>query len=294
MKLYHGTSESVAREALKHGLLPRSDSGAESLWDECPSSADHVYLTVGYAPYFARHASADGERWAIIEIDTDLLPDGDDHLYPDEDFLEQATRGQTLPAEWDVPLMTGDSETGTMAARTAWFREHLWMFGHLWEASVEGLGNCSHHGVIPPEAIVRVSYIDPKQCRTMSLLACDPFISLMNWRLIGAKYRALTEWCMGSTDVDPGVIMGSVSEEGVDYASLAALDEDKLSEDLARLPEGVRRMLEVNLKQYRAAVRVCEEERVALEVVTLPRPLPGGRSIPIENPIVVHLEGSNV
>lgn len=210
MKLYHGTSERVARLALQEGLLPRDESGVESHWEDCPSGEEYVYLTVAYAGYFAMQATDRDEdgRWAIIEIDTDLLPDGDAHLYPDEDFLEQATRRQELPEDWGI-------NGASMEDRTKWFREHLWQFGHLWEGSVNGIGNCCHAGAIPPEAITRVSFVDPKEAAQVCLMAADPFISLMNYAICQTKYKALTRWFMGE-DVDPA---------DFGYGSYPTLDE---------------------------------------------------------------------
>ena len=54
MLLYHGTSERVAKLALKQGLWPRRDLNDEGNWDHTvESSPVHVYLTRAYAPYFA-------------------------------------------------------------------------------------------------------------------------------------------------------------------------------------------------------------------------------------------------
>lgn len=192
MLLYHGTSEASARLALQHGLVPRDELGVGSHWDACPSSGGHIYLTSAYAGYFARHATLQSlapQRWAIIEIDTDLLPDLD-ALVPDEDFLEQATRSQELPEDWGV-------NGASMEDRTEWFRENLGDFAHLWEDSISALGNCAHEGVIPPEAITRVSFIDPEANPSMTLMASDPMITLMNYRFCGPKYRALIGWFMG-------------------------------------------------------------------------------------------------
>ena len=190
MKLYHGTSERVARLALQNGLVPRSESGVSSLWEDHPSSPNHIYLTTAYAGYFAMNATTEGERWAIIEIDTDLLPDLD-ALVPDEDFLEQATRQQKLPQGLALVGVT------SMKDRTEWFRENLGDFAHLWEDSISALGNCAHEGVIPPEAITRVSFVDPEGNPSMALMASDPEISLMNYRFCADKYRALINWFMG-------------------------------------------------------------------------------------------------
>ena len=197
MKLYHGTSERVARLALQHGLQPRSESGVESQWDDHPSSPDHVYLTAAYAAYFAMQATEKGERWAIIEIDTELLPSG---LFPDEDWLEQVSRSQDLPEEWGI-------NGASMEDRTKWFREHLWMFPHMWKDSINGLGNCTHEGVIPPEAITRVSFIEPARNPSMTLMAIDPTITLLNYAICQSKYQNMIKWCMGD-EVDTSAFLG--------------------------------------------------------------------------------------
>ena len=221
MKLYHGTSERVARLAMTEGLCPRFESGVESVWEDHPSSEHYVYLTTAYAGYFAMNATQDGERWAIIEIDTDLLPDdgtGCDHLYPDEDWLEQVTRQQELPEEWGL-------NGASMKERTEWFRANLWRFGHLWEDSIEGLGNCAYCGVVPPEAITRVSFVDPKGNPSMALMASDPCITMMNYRILQAKYMNLLRWFMGD-EVDPLAFLGAFG---------AAFGEGGLPPDLAKL-----------------------------------------------------------
>ena len=161
MLLYHGTSERVARLAMAQGLSPRVDSGVTSTWEENPSSGDHVYLTTAYAGYFAMNAADPEERWAIIEIDTDLLPDRES-LMPDEDWLEQVSRSQELPEEWGV-------NGASMEVRTAWFRENLWRFAHLWEDSIEGLGNCAYEGAIPPEAITGTDTARARRCVASTL-----------------------------------------------------------------------------------------------------------------------------
>lgn len=193
MFLYHGTTEEIARKSLTRGLLPRELSGAESVWD-CPSCPEYVYLTTGYAPYFALNASKD-DKWGIIEVDLDCLDP--DEMYPDEDFLEQATRGKG-PAPKRL----------SMKDRTAWFRDHLPTFKHHWEDSLEGLGTATHYGSIPASAISRVSIYDPRSNQSISTLAADPMITIMNYQIMGGtKYRALTSWFMGEkvtpADIDP-------------------------------------------------------------------------------------------
>jgi hypothetical protein len=195
MLIYHGTSEAVARAALEDGLLPREEAEVESNWEEHPSRADMVYLTRAYAPYFALCAAEPGEKWGMVEIDTSLIvPDGfddptlEEFLFPDEDFLEQISRSGNS----DCP------EGLDLTARTTWFREHLLGFQHYWKNSVEGLGNCACHGPIPAECVTKVVIFEPSSNPYMAMMASDPMISLMNYRLLGgSKYRALTDWFFG-------------------------------------------------------------------------------------------------
>jgi len=195
MKVYHGTSRSAAEVALKSGLRPRGKSKGN--WESCPSRSDLVYLTTAYAAYFALAASKPGEDWAILEVDTDLLDE--DLLLPDEDFLEQATRDNKAFADsWaDV----GYSPDGTMHERTAWFRERLEFFQACTEESVDGIGNCACCGGVLPEAITRaVAYsgFDRETSNpTITTLAVDPQITIMNYKFVGNKYRSLTSWFFG-------------------------------------------------------------------------------------------------
>lgn len=227
MKLYHGTTEDVARLALEEGLLPREETGIESHWDTCPSREDMVYLTRAYAPYFAFSATEKDERWGLIEIDTDLILDGldgklDRYLYPDEDFLEQASRRGNSPCP----------EGLSMEARTQWFREHLLDFQHYWKDSVDGLGNCACYGAVPVECITRIVLYDPNKNRTMSMFASDPTISLINYSIMGQKYRAFTDWMFGAT-LTPFEFDPTLSQEAIDLFPAFKKIYDHLEEALA-------------------------------------------------------------
>jgi hypothetical protein len=181
VKLYHGTSADIARKAFEVGLLHRAATCLKSNWD-CESSPHLVYLTETYAGFFASVASGKGGSWGIVEVDTDRL--GEDNMVPDEDFLEQATRGQKIPG----------LRARTMLGRTKWFRENIHRFTHHWEDSVRCLGNAAHFGPIPPEAITRVCIFDTSTNKFVSWSCIDPVISLMNHRFMGDKYRALCRW----------------------------------------------------------------------------------------------------
>lgn len=200
MKLYHGTSGSAARTILTEGLQPRSflyedvdeEDGQGNWHHSVPSNPECVYLTNAYAGYFAAVAADDEEEMAIIEVETDDLDE--DFMCPDEDFMEQASRGQTLDNEGFEGLLEAGSD---MKERTLWFRDNILAFSHMWRESIKHLGTCCYYSGIDPSDILRVSFINQKAAAKMVMLAMDPSICLMNYQIIGGKYRTLTQWFMG-------------------------------------------------------------------------------------------------
>lgn len=197
MKLYHGTSERAARLILRDGLRPRSQlegTPSDGNWQATvPSNPDAVYLTTAYAPFFASVAANDGEqKLAIIEVDTERMDSG--LFRPDEDFLEQATRGMRMP--YGPPKRAG------MKARTIWYRDHIHMYAgkdSAWNMSIEMMGTCAYYGTIPTDAITRVVLFDQnqRQAQQMLWMAMDPCIDIQNYAFCGGKYRALTRWFIG-------------------------------------------------------------------------------------------------
>lgn len=221
MLLYHGTSERHLSSILASGLRPRGR--ADGNWDanHVPSNPECVYLTDTYAPFFALNAAEDGERWAIIEVDSDRL--NERNMRPDEDFLEQATRG----IEWREELLSGCS----LAEATAAFRCVLHRYADMWRLSAEKMGTCAHHGAVPPEAVTRVALFDPRSNPYLAMAWSDPAISILNHMCCSSKYKALTRWMFEPVervllfDVDP--IAAAVLGEG---AALLAIPPQVLAE----------------------------------------------------------------
>lgn len=177
MKLYHGTRAENLHSILINGLVPRTESKGN--WEHTVSSRqDCVYLTSVYAPYFAIQAS-DNNQLCILEIDTNLLDQ--ESLLPDEDFLEQATRGR--------------EPFGTMHTRTEFFRDNLLDYHEYWEKSIQHMGTCCYQDVID-KAITRVVTVNANLCPGMLSVALDPMISILNHSFCKKKYEALTAWFM--------------------------------------------------------------------------------------------------
>jgi len=201
MKLYHGTTAEVAIRALNEGLLPRSETGFNGCWDHSvQSDPGMVYLTTAYAPYFAGNAAKDGV-WGIVEVDTTWMVDDD--FRPDEDFLEQAANKEVreMLAEkcGDSTLLDTSGDPGeVMRRRTAWFRDNLDMFQHLWEDSIKRMGNVAYLGGVESDAISRIALYKRSDENVMITMAClDPSISIINYQLCSPRYLALADWMMG-------------------------------------------------------------------------------------------------
>jgi hypothetical protein len=184
MKLYHGTNAKHLNAILKDGLKPRGKK-AKGNWRHTMSSCpDAIYLTDAYAVYFAWTATRDGDDMLIIEIDTDRLDFF--NLVPDEDFLEQASR-KSGPAPLDK----------SMKYRTSWYRRRLMEFSENWINSIKHLGTCAYMRSIPPEAITRYAIIPGDRTSELVMAGMDPSISLMNYHIMGEKYRNWVRWAFG-------------------------------------------------------------------------------------------------
>jgi hypothetical protein len=189
VKLYHGTTETIGRQAKTEGLRPRKLTGKSNWKHVVESNPSLIYLTTAYAPYYALHAvnGNKNEKISIVEVETDLLDET--NLRPDEDFIEQAT---SLDKKNTVGI-----RGKTVNQRTKYIRNRLDEFSGFWKQSVEHLGNCGFKGIITGEAITKVSVVDISKCKFMCSEALEAVITLANYSVCGAQYRMLTRWFMG-------------------------------------------------------------------------------------------------
>lgn len=242
MKLYHGTSEKIARQALTRGLKPRADTGVDTTWPENPSRADMVYFTSAYALSFAMMASEKDENWGIVEVDTDLMEEP--LFHPDEDFLEQATRQRTDLID----------PTWSMEVRTRAYQAELECYQPHWKLSVENLGNCCYLGQVVPAEITRVAIFDPEKAPVFTMMAADPQISLINFMLLGkTKYRAVMDWLFGN------------------IVSLVAFDPTFA---IGQFPEGYPEALVESIQERKKQMQAALDDRSAIEIL-LPEAMVG-------------------
>lgn len=209
--LYHGTSERHLDSILRDGLKPRGRKRGN--WKSYPSISGHVYLTEAYAGYFATVAAKKGERALIVEV---CLED-DSRLYPDEDFIAQA-----LAAKANRPI---DDYHDEVTKTIAYYRDYV-------QASLDGLGNASHRGVIPLSAISRYVLIDTAAQRDTIMLALDPTISLLNYQFCGAKYRSINSWFFGDRD---DFDLGFAGQDNESYVAMFAASQPGYRDYVERL-----------------------------------------------------------
>ncbi len=195
MLLHHGTSLKSWEKIKENGLLPRK-FGSSSNWEHTvESDPNTVYLTDAYAMYFSYQCVENDEttgkrdKAVIIEIDTNQL--NHKKFVADEDALEQVSR--------NVPGGDGLPTTMSMEERTIHYRNMAKKYaevgyGHEW--SLQALGTCGYRDKIPLKAITRVAIIDLEKQKQLSVFL-DPSIAIMNYRIVGAKYRALSTMIFG-------------------------------------------------------------------------------------------------
>lgn len=198
MKLFHGTNASRVPAILEHGL--RSRGRRRGNWKDFPSRHDMVYLTEAYACYYGFQAADKDEGVAVFEIDLDRL----DHslLYPDEDFIAQVLahqRGESL-----------EKVHREVRRRLAGYQHH-------WRDSLKGLGNVCYRGLIPASAITRYAVLGSDSCFQFRIAACDPSISLMNYRFCSDKYRSMMQWLFGDS---PEWLMGYTGMSNKEFCDM--------------------------------------------------------------------------
>jgi hypothetical protein len=167
MILYHGTSEKNAKEIVKNGFVPDKTYN----WS-VKSRKGLVYLSLGYAPFYAMSAKKSGNRGALIKVE---VPD--DCLIAEDDFIMYALK---KPKYTQKDLDKVD--------------KILFLIPENVQASLKFMGNCAAR----PEdiKILGVTYFDMEHL----VHACDPVISPLNYKIMGDYYRRLTEWMYDGKD----------------------------------------------------------------------------------------------
>jgi hypothetical protein len=211
-KLYHGTSESIAKTACVKGLQPYEIDALDSGFPRSMSvsSLSGVCVTTTYPGLMAFNATLHKERWGIIEIDATQLEQ--EALLPYEGFLLEKTKGK----------LTSEDER---LKKLSHFRHGLSSHRKKWRESLEDFGFCVYEKLIPLQAIVRVTIYDPLSNWTMTKSMLNVNVGSkfhqsnlhrqeMTSRWINGDYVATEDW-IGNT-----------------YAGLSHSQKDKVTQIL--------------------------------------------------------------
>jgi len=165
MFLYHGTTEARAKQIMHDGFKP----GVSKNW-HIKAKDGYVYLSLGYAPFYAANAGEGKEKLALIKVEVDEL-----NLYPEDDYIMFAL-GNAKYTQDDLDQVD---------------LEEYWEFAM---SSLEHMGNAAAR----PEDIRIIGYraFNPH----LLGLVCDPSICPQNYLFMGEYYRGLTEWIYNGND----------------------------------------------------------------------------------------------
>ncbi|MCH6206289.1 hypothetical protein L3V16_20920 [Brucella ciceri] len=189
MRICHGTSSVHLESILVEGLKPRGSKASN--W-QAASHADLVYLSQAYALHYAGNAvDKKGGNIVLVEIDTDLLPETRSMLADEDAILSALSMGiierpdfanydPDLPLHDIAELITADLEKFAEVGADA-----------EWSLSV--IGNCTHHGTVPPEAITRIVSYSAEANWWMGFH--DPVIGIPNFRYLGGEFIK-TQLCL--------------------------------------------------------------------------------------------------
>lgn len=207
-KLYHGSHVGALERIKRMGIAPRAIAKGRNNWDHTvTSNRNAVYLTDAYPWHFAHASSRDGEAGLLLEIDRSHLSPF--KLCPDEDFMEQTSRGvgpsperpNFAPTDWD------------MKRRTIHYRKIAKYNWKLADVSLETMGTAGYYGVIPWSAVTRYVIVEwDKIPKVVWFEAVDSTVSVMAYRIFADRKRALTRWFFGEP-VTPAEFLGHTWDE---------------------------------------------------------------------------------
>jgi hypothetical protein len=210
-RLYHGTTEIIAKTAPVKGLIPYEvsllDNGKPRAIGASSTSA--LSITDSYAGMMAFDTCGNKERWGLLEINPDEL---DEKLFvPHELFLMENSKKK--------PESIQDHVKAVADYRTKLASSHK-----SWKDSLSSVGLCSYQGVIPAKAITKIVIYDWKSNWFITKEIFNLTIGSKSHKIQIERQKLLTRWLM--CDVL------SPSEWVSDYSSLTSPEKEPISSGL--------------------------------------------------------------
>jgi hypothetical protein len=178
MVLYHGTSESRARQILQSGLQPRG-KGRPSFPD-INSYSNMVYLTSYGASAYAYHvALKTKEKWGILEIDVDKLDPA--LIYPEQGYIIE-------------PLVDVGTDDKIVEALLKQEAKGLEQYQPQWEDCLKKRGSVAYKGIIPPNCITRAAIYDPESNPELLDRLISTQLGTAAFEVLNKRLTAATRW----------------------------------------------------------------------------------------------------
>lgn len=202
MKLYHGTSEIVARTILSSGIRPLvANTKPTRHFIFHASSQNHIYLTDSNAPFYSYLVTPKKNSFmAVIEIDVKQLDQS--CLTFDELTWEHLGRG--VDRLWP-PCSPFNA---IREYRLNWYKRRMQdksvqqMYGDSWRHSLSVFGSCAYYGRIEVSAITRILFWERSDNPALHLFF-PPITSLLQYEMAGSGMRAAMQHLFGDEITEP-------------------------------------------------------------------------------------------
>lgn len=213
-KLYHGTTEIIAKTACIKGLLPyevdATDNGVPRRI--LASTAGGICLTSSYPGLMAFETADHKERWGIIEVDASHL--SPESLLPYEGFLVEKTKAKITNEE-------------DRLKKLAQIRQSLSTHHRKWRESLNNFGMCIYAAEIPFHAISKVTIYNPQSNPVMTK-------AILGSVVLGSKFHPsnmnrqhmISRWLIGD-NVTPEEWLGPTV-----YAKMEHAERERVSQVL--------------------------------------------------------------
>lgn len=207
-RLYHGTTEIIAKNAPVKGLLPYEVSLVDNgkLRAIGASTSIGLSLTDSYVGVMAFDTCTTRDRWGLIEIDPDELDEK--QFVPHELFLLEKSKKKI------------DTLSGHQKAIID-YREKLSLNHKFWKDSLSSIGLCVYQGVIPISAITKITIYDWKTNWFITREVFNVNMTSKHHKMQIDRHKLMTRWLMCEA-IDP-------SEWVSDYKNLKSNDREPIS-----------------------------------------------------------------
>lgn len=197
-KLFHGTTEIIAKGATVSGIKPYEVSPFDGGKPRsiCASSGGNICLTDVYGAFMAFDTCTPKDRWGIIEIDVDKL---DEKLFvPHEIFLLEKSKKKIENYKDHYQAVVD-------------YRFKLLTNQKYWKDSFFSLGLCNYHGIIPPDAISKISIFDWRSNWFITREVVGATISSKFHKIQSERHMLINRWMMCDA-IDPSEWVDNYSE----------------------------------------------------------------------------------